>query len=42
MPTSRHATTVASVGGRVYLFGGGLTVGISVTAMDDIFVMKSQ
>jgi hypothetical protein len=37
MPTSRHAVSVATVGSRIYLFGGGLIVGVSATSTTYVF-----
>ena len=42
MPASKHAISAVSADGRVYVFGGGLSVGVSVTPETVILVLKNQ
>ena len=42
MPASKHAISAISADVRVYVFGGGLNVGVSVTPETVILVSKNQ
>ncbi len=42
MPASKHAISAVSTDGRVFVFGGGLSVGVSVTVETAILVRKNR